>query len=360
MKTIGLWAINGVGLGHTSRQSLVADALKKAGAAVKFLVEHDQQEYFLKNEGHCDPILVCERPWKLSGLERSIAEKHVRSYLSDLTHLIADMGSIPRRTYLRSSVPREVRSYFLLRWMSKERWEPIERAIHDDPSVRAIIVVPRTLFESITGINTGSNIFANQVRFIDGFVLPQKYLTSNRKEAAKIFRVAFCCGSGGVHSHKGYEEFTEVLLGLSKFKYHLGNELRVDAWVGSNSVVRKMCETHGTLFESVLGVKTTTRPYWDDYDIVIGRCGYNTLIEVMQTSSTFVTGPFESDKEWDLVSLRRLCIFGVEVFPTICSDEVCSALLRASLIAKRPTFETNRKTSFCDGTQHLLSHILDW
>jgi len=360
MKTVGLWAINGVGLGHTARQSLVARSVKQSVAAVKFLVEHDQQKAYLEKEGHIDPILVCKRPWKLTNSERNSAEADIRAYFSDISHLIADMGSIPTRDSLGSSVPPNISPFFLLRWMTNERWEPISRRIQNDPGLKAIIVAPRDVFESVTKINTASRIFTNQIRFIDGFVLPPMYPTTGPKGDPNTFRIAFCCGAGGMHSSSGYDEFIEVLLGLSQFKNYSGSDLRIDAWVGSSLAVRQMCEAQKSLFETVCGVDTTTRPEWGKYDIVIGRCGYNTFLEVMQTSSVFVTGVFESDQEWDLTSLRGLMKFGVEVFPSIRSNEVCSALVRAVLLARKRTFDTMRRTSFRDGTQDLVSHVLNW
>ena len=84
MKIIVLWAINGIGLGHTSRISLVAKELKRNGVNVKFLVEHTPQEHYLRMENHKESILTIPRPWKLPLNQKHTAEISIQEYLSDV------------------------------------------------------------------------------------------------------------------------------------------------------------------------------------------------------------------------------------------------------------------------------------
>lgn len=304
MRIIGLWAINGIGLGHTARISLIGKALTRKGVKVKFLVEHLSQRDYLRRENHAGPILIQSRPWKLPQIRKQTAELRIKTYLSDIDGFIGDLGSIPQRKDIYNLIPSNVTIHFLLRWMTKQRWESFIGRLSFYERAKAVVVSPREFFETVTQIDTHS--FAgldDRLVFLDGFIF-HRPRNVKRERTPKIHSIAFCCGAGGVHSTKGLHELQEVVTGLDLIKQRSGDNVTIDAWIGNNKRLENICSNEHDFFRGVYGANNSPFPNWNEYELVVGRCGYNTFLEVMSTRALFLTSAFESDGEWKNDSLR--------------------------------------------------------
>ena len=138
----------------------------------------------------------------------------------------------------------------------------------------------------------------------------------------------------------------------------LGNEVKLDAWVGRNHDLRDYA-LRLKVFDRVQGIADAITPCWDDYQLVVGRCGFNTFLEVMMSRALLLTGVFESDGEWNTEILKRLSQYGVKLVENIHRDSFSDAILSTHTqpAAESESIIAHRHTVFSSGVQSLVEIV---
>lgn len=359
MKKVALWAINGVGLGHTVRVALLMSELHQLGLTIKIICENTKQLAFFPALDDRIEILVAPRPWKVVESEKVQAEATIRYFLKDVDGIIADMFSVPRKEDLESLLPKGIKPIFLIHWMTRGRWNGVvERLVRYD-GAKAIVVLPQPFFEGyMGGPISGLTLLENRVQFLRGFI-PRLLPASRIEGIGKNSRIAFCCGAGGVHSEKGMIELEEAMYGVCLAKKRSRNLIAIDAMVGNNEALRLLALKSG-VFDRVFSTIDNMIPQWDEYQIIVGRCGFTSFVEIMATRAILITCLFESDGEWDLSGLEFLKRFGVECVNKIQRESIAEAIILAADKYNEGIegVVDNRKSVFKRDLEGLVSQVL--
>lgn len=358
MAKLALWAINGIGSGHTVRISRLAVELRLRGLEIKFIFEHESQRTLLES-GYADvPILLVPRPWKVTGTLRNSSKKAIKEFLKDVDGLVLDVGSVTSQHNLQPLLPNNVSPIFLLRWMTSDRWQPVAANLLDYKSAIGIFVMPQQFFMEMTGLGEPDFCsFRERIYFINGFIYNPTLDYKEQRNNSRL-RVCFCCGAGGIHSGRGYIELQEVIQGFYIVREKLSPRIKMDAWVGHNEDLRKLATEVG-VFDRVVGFNENTTPHWDDYKVIVGRCGYNTFIEVMKSSALFVTSVFESDGEHNELHFKNLTKYGLQLI-NIDKNDYAKAIIGAvaHFPENRRSVIPYRRGTFTNGLSNLAELIL--
>ena len=358
---VALWAINGIGLGHTARVCALAEKFLLEGCDVRLIFEHEQQASVLGPLSALINVEFAGRPWNLQGC--SVVERHankIRKFLSDCTLVVADMASVAPAGPFLSLVNADAEIVFLLRWMSRsflidrvlKRWTEYNRG-------NVIVVLPETLFDLVLGAPSVHPL--PRFWFSQGFVFRDysKEIPERVFERDAPVRIAVTCGAGGTHSTRGTEQLRQVLLGIAEAKSKLAASVECHAWVGANAELELVARSCG-LFDVVARLSSTERPDWSQYQVVVSRPSFNTTVELMQTDAAIITGPFESDGESTPEMLRWLSQFGVEILPEINELRVTQAVLNTIATGAPITrsIQEHRRMVFQNATNGVARHCL--
>lgn len=322
---VALWAINGLGLGHTARIRALAEEFVLLGCQVRIAVEHDIQAKYIRHAvGSGVSIATVPRPWKAPDHERAHLRDSLRAFLANADVVIADMASVPPPDEFEPLLPQGVCPVFLLRWMTKTFWrERVAPRLTAYTQAHIVVVQPCSLQHP--ALSLGAPHTKCTIWFAPGFLVarPPTNATPSATPA-----VAFTCGACGTHSLRGHSELAVAIRGLVAAREHVPSTIPFDAWTGSDSGLRFLAEDSG-IFRRVITLDDYIVPEWNQYSVVVCRPSFNTFLEVLQTDAWIVTSTFESDGEWTEATVATFRPLGITILPIMSVVAFRDAVIQA-------------------------------
>lgn len=358
---VALWAINGVGLGHTVRVCALASAFLRRGCKVKLLFEDRQQARILDSLGTHVEVEYALRPWKHEDVAGENSLK-IRRFLSDCGLVVADMASVPPAQSFLNLVKKDTSVVFLLRWMSHRFLvERVLRRWSDFARGNVVVVLPESLFRLLLGEPLEESL--PRFWFAPGFVFRSRESRSVEKsrDGQSAVRLAFTCGAGGTHSARGTDELRQALLGVAEARANLPAGVLCHAWVGANYELEAVANSCNR-FDLVAPLQSSLSPDWSQYQIIFTRPSFNTIVEIMQTKAAILTGHFESDAEWAQNSLQWFEQYGVQVLHRIEIADVTRSILDcvSNYTPNDDLLMQRRRLFFRNATEDVVEQCLMW